>query len=123
MDRRKSAETGKFGEEYTAKYLLENGYEIVKLNYHSQYGEIDIITKKDGVLSFVEVKTRSKGYMYEPVYAVSRQKREKIIKTAYCYIMETEYDGAVSFDVALLVVNGDRVEQFKYMENAFEAIF
>lgn len=120
MKKSESAALGKYGEKYTAEYLCGKGYEILDLNYHSPYGEVDIIAKKDGVLSFVEVKTRSVGYLYAPVYAVNTSKQTKIVKTAYHYISETGYDWTVSFDVAVLTVDKDKVQEFTYIENAFE---
>ena len=56
---------GKFGEDTAQKYLLENGYKILKRNYRAAGGEIDIIAKKGDHLSFVEVKSRAdKKYGY-----------------------------------------------------------
>ena len=34
---------GDCGEEYTVRYLEEQGFHIVERNWHSRYGEIDII--------------------------------------------------------------------------------
>ena len=53
----KQNDVGKHGEDIAANYLLNKGYELLGRNYLKKWGEIDIITKKDGVLHFVEVKT------------------------------------------------------------------
>ncbi|WP_168236858.1 YraN family protein, partial [Campylobacter fetus] len=45
------------GENMAAKYLVSQGFEILEKNFHSKFGEIDIIAKKDDVLHFVEVKS------------------------------------------------------------------
>lgn len=37
-----------------------NGYQIIKCNFRSRFGEIDIIAKKDEYIHFIEVKTRTK---------------------------------------------------------------
>ena len=52
---------GLWGEIYAARFMRENGYEIITANYRCRLGEIDIIAKKDGFLVFTEVKTRSPG--------------------------------------------------------------
>ena len=52
---------GLWGEIYAARFMRENGYEIITANYRCRLGEIDIIAKKDGFLVFTEVKTRSLG--------------------------------------------------------------
>ncbi|MDE1988327.1 MAG: YraN family protein [Patescibacteria group bacterium] len=51
---------GKIGEETACKFLMKHGYHIVLKNYWKKWGEIDIITQKDRVIHFVEVKTVSK---------------------------------------------------------------
>ncbi len=35
--------SGAFGEEWVARYLQKKGWEILERNYHSRYGEIDMI--------------------------------------------------------------------------------
>ena len=53
--------TGVLGEELAEIMLLEKGYTILARNFRCRYGEIDIIAAKNGVLAFVEVKTRLFG--------------------------------------------------------------
>ncbi len=119
MRKSDSNKTGAYGEKFTAEYLIKSGYTIKQTNYCSKYGEIDIIAEKDGVLCFVEVKTRSLNCAFEPVYAVNESKRKKIIKTAYQYIFDFQYDGAARFDVALLILDNEKTVDFTYIENAF----
>ena len=46
---------GAFGEQYAARFLREEGYEIWSANYKTDSGEIDIIALKDNIVCFVEV--------------------------------------------------------------------
>ena len=39
-------ESGKAGEEHIARWLEKQGYEILARNFHSRYGEIDIIAQR-----------------------------------------------------------------------------
>ena len=50
--------SGKIGERYVLQMLLEQGYTFIDANYHSRFGEIDIIVADDKYIVFVEVKTR-----------------------------------------------------------------
>ena len=50
--------SGKMGERYVLQMLLEQGYTFIDANYHSRFGEIDIIVKDNKYIVFVEVKTR-----------------------------------------------------------------
>ena len=48
--------SGKMGERYVLQMLLEQGYTFIDANYHSRFGEIDIIVKDNKYIVFVEVK-------------------------------------------------------------------
>ena len=47
---------GKLGEDFCGHILAAKGYRILAQNYHSRYGEIDLIVQKEGIIAFVEVK-------------------------------------------------------------------
>ena len=56
-------EIGSLGEKIAQEYLKNKGYQILDRNYSfripasPQKGEIDIIAKKEDIISFIEVKT------------------------------------------------------------------
>lgn len=54
---------GDWGEDQACKYLKTKGYQILKRNFYTRAGEIDIIASfgkdTDDNLSFIEVKTRT----------------------------------------------------------------
>lgn len=62
---------GKWGEKAAASYLNTHGYEIVKINVRTPYGEIDLIAKKDDLMIFVEVKARTSKNYGPPEVAVT----------------------------------------------------
>ena len=55
---------GNLGEDYSSRYLESRGYTILGRNVYVDKKEIDIIAEKDGVISFVEVKTRTFSSRY-----------------------------------------------------------
>lgn len=49
---------GLWGENKAVEFLKAKKYIILARNYHSRFGEIDIIARKQNTIIFVEVKTR-----------------------------------------------------------------
>ena len=75
MDRKKS---GELGEALAAMMLMEKGYNIIGKNFSCRMGEIDIIAYKNGVLAFVEVKTRLSDNYGSGREAVTAAKQQRI---------------------------------------------
>jgi len=108
---------GADGEKATAVFLKKHGYKILEKNYRTSFGEADLIVEKDGVLVFVEVKTRSSEAYGTPGEAVGRDKRERYVRIAEYYLScHEKYSGYfVRFDVSE-VLSG----KINYIENAFD---
>ena len=73
---------GKNGERLTAEFLRSKGCTVIKMNYHSRFGEIDIIAETKEYIIFTEVKTRAEGSLISPAEAVDAHKRRRLILTA-----------------------------------------
>jgi putative endonuclease len=100
---------GGHGEDFAAKVLEDSGFRILDRNYRSRTGEIDIIAVKDGVIHFVEVKTRTGDEYGYPSDAVTESKRHNIRRTAECYLSERHAVWrTVSLDV--MEVTADLIE-------------
>jgi len=84
MKNRKSL--GSLGERKALEYLKSLGYDILAVNFYSRRGEIDIIAEDKGVLSFIEVKTRTSKSFGVPEESVTFRKRERIVRTALYYL-------------------------------------
>ncbi len=113
-------DSGKIGEDYAANYLLQNGYQILERNYHSRFGEIDIIVRNDRYLVFVEVKTRDENHMVNPLEAVTAQKQKKLYKTALVYFQSHPMQLQPRFDVIGIITNANNaVLSMEHIENAF----
>ena len=111
---------GKSGEEIAANYLLKKGYKILFRNYHSQFGEIDIIALDRDTLAFIEVKTRSSNF--ETAFSsVSFSKQQKLTKTALDFISKNyEYEDFLTrFDVIVVLFDQREEYRIKHMADAF----
>jgi putative endonuclease len=111
---RSRQEIGKIGEDIASKFLMEREHRIIARNYRKFYGEIDIISQKDGITYFVEVKAReiysvSRGTdEYLPEEHVHQKKMERIAKTVQIYIDEQNYDGEWEFMILAVDIYGEK---------------
>lgn len=116
--------SGKLGEAYVKQMLQEKGYFVLHTNYHSRFGEIDIIAKDCKYIIFIEVKTRDVNRMGEPLEAVTKTKQKKIVQTALLYLQEhAELQNLQPrFDVAGLITHGreKQIKEVQYITNAFD---
>lgn len=96
-----SAKIGRQGEAIALKYLLGKGYRLVRRNFYTRWGEIDLILwhRESKELIFVEVKTRSSTKFGYPEEAVDEHKLERIVKAADRYLQRTGYSGNYCFDI------------------------
>ncbi len=111
---------GKEGEEIAAKFLTQKGFEILERNYQYSHGEIDIVAKDNGVLVFVEVKTRLNLEFGEPEYAINRKKIQQIKKMAELYLFDKEIEEAdCRFDVIAILFEDKSNPKITHYKNAF----
>jgi len=87
------------------EYLKNRGYSIVERNFHSRFGEIDIIAQKDEIMHFIEVKY-SKNY--DAITRITPKKLQKIIKTIDYYLYSKNIDSDYQIDA--LIVNNSLIE-------------
>lgn len=125
--KKQSAFSGAWGENYAAVCLEKKGYQILQRNYHSRWGEIDLIDQRDGFLCFVEVKTRQEDPLVSGTEAVTAAKRRRLIRTALCYLVENPANLQPRFDLFEICVRpADSPGEWTavshwHLENAFEA--
>jgi putative endonuclease len=111
-------EKGDSAELAAAYFLRRKGYEILRANYRTKEGEVDIIAKDGETTVFAEVKYRSNESRGTPAEAVTKAKERKIIKAATAYAVENQIlDSSLRFDV--IEVRGNKLLSFNHIENAF----
>ncbi|MBQ2604799.1 MAG: YraN family protein [Acutalibacteraceae bacterium] len=111
-------ERGRKGEKAVCDYLVNKGYKIVCTNYHSRYGEIDIIAENDKVIAFVEVKTRKKNSFVSGLESINKSKIRKIVLTLLDYTSKYNITKQPRIDCAQVTAGGS--EEIVYIENAVD---
>lgn len=97
---------GRYGEDFAAMVLDDMGYRVVDRNFETKMGEIDLVAYKDGVLHFVEVKTRTQTRYGYPAESVTDNKLNHMKKAAQIYIQCRKPDcSVISFDVMEVLAN------------------
>lgn len=128
----KTKDIGDIGEKVAADLLKSKKFKIIERNLHLSHNELDIvaISKAQGLILFVEVKTRSvNADLYSPFgtpgSAVTMQKRKRTIEAARAYLAQKpEYQSLQPrLDVieVYLSKNDHGVLNINHIENAFGA--
>ena len=117
--RNQNKKIGKTGEKLAQKYLQDKGYEIVDTNFYCRFGEIDIIAKLEGEVSFIEVKTRRQIQYGVPAESVTRHKKSHIYKIAefYTYLYNL-YNVPISLDVIEVYLFDEKEPRIEHLKNA-----
>ncbi|MGC8594567.1 MAG: YraN family protein [Candidatus Kryptoniota bacterium] len=111
---------GVLGENLAEKFLQKSGYEIIERNYRFGHLEIDIIARKDRVISFVEVKTRKSLSFGKGEEAVNERKQNHLRKVAEHFIATHEINESVDFRFDIIVIEISRNSTWiRMIENAF----
>src|SRR5437764_1228707 len=80
---------GAAGERLAAAHLAARGYRIVGRNVRlPPWGEIDILAEHDGVLVFVEVRTRRGDRFGDALASITATKRARMLRAATRYLMQ-----------------------------------
>ncbi|MDD5687262.1 MAG: YraN family protein [Elusimicrobia bacterium] len=106
-----SAELGKLGEGLAKNFLKESGYKIIKENFRTKYGEIDLIAEDKNTIVFVEVKTRNSDTYGVPQLSVNFYKQKHLTRAALIFIKKNALNTNYRFDI-ISIFNG-KVEHIK----------
>lgn len=113
----KQAVNGKRGEDVAINYLLDKGLKIVKTNYRSRFGEIDIVARDGDTVIFVEVKSLISNAIKAPSAQVDSKKQIKLAKTALQYISENDEDYEYNYRFDVIEVLNNKIN---HIESAFD---
>ena len=110
---------GKLGENLAKEYLVKNNFNIIETNYHSRYGEIDIICEDCEHIIFVEVKSKLYSSYSNLSERVNISKQNKILKTILLYLSENNIKKQPRIDVIEVTIF-PKSYKINHIENAFE---
>jgi putative endonuclease len=115
----RNRQIGAFGEATIATYLQSRSFEIIDRNWRIREGEIDLVASdQNGVIHFVEVKTRSSLAFGDPLEAIDRIKARRLQRLALAWLVTNHHFGNDYFiDVAAVLLAADGSHTIDYREN------
>ena len=113
---------GKWGEGLAAEYLRKKRYEIVAANYHTRFGEIDLIAVNKKTVVFVEVKLRKSDSFGRASEFVGASKQQKILTSAKLWLAQNPTKLQPRFDIIEIYAPNGVGESYtlNHLENAFQ---
>lgn len=103
---------GRRAERRAARWLEERGWAILSRNWRDGPRELDLVISRDGVLSFVEVKSRSVTAVAHPLASITWRKRREVERAAVAWLMahSDRCRGISTFRFDAMAVHLDRLE-------------
>lgn len=121
MVSRTNQDTGKLGERIAEKFLISRRFLILKKNFSTPFGEIDLVAKDGNFTVFVEVKTRTSEEFGSPVSAITKAKQKRILKNCQFYLNKYRlYDRPCRIDI--IGINLCKLGEMKILNHLKNAI-
>jgi putative endonuclease len=112
-------EKGRKGELLASEWLQGKGYVILHRNWRHARFEIDIIATKDGVLHFIEVKTRTSSRYGHPEDQVDKKKLRHMIDAGEEFIYQNKGWKKIRFDILAINLKKDIDPEFFLIEDVY----
>lgn len=115
----KTQQIGRFGEDLAARFLVKKGFKILARNWRTRYGELDIIGEKEGVVHFVEVKTRTSLGTGQPEEAINYFKLRRLQAAAQSFLCTYNLnEPQCQFDSVAVILNlKTKIARIRIREN------
>jgi len=112
---------GIVGEQLAACKLMSEGHKIISMNENcAPHGEIDIISEKNNLLIFTEVKTFSKEQIAVPELKIDEQKLRKLENAINSYISKHNIDKDIRLDgMSVMLGKNHNIKKFEGIELIF----
>ena len=120
MSKTEHLESGVWAENQACTYLRKKGLRLVTKNYHSRFGELDLIMEHNDYLVFVEVRFRKSISFGDPATTIDFRKQSKLRKTATEYLVTTKGNTNINCRFDVITISGDKSNtETTWLQNAF----
>lgn len=115
-------EIGEAGEVLAIRWLRRHKRKVLYRNYFAPSGgEVDIVARHGSVLTFIEVKTRSREDFGRPADAVNAEKRQLIQRGAHHWLRIMRWPHVkYRFDIVEVILVPGQKPRVHLIEKAFD---
>ena len=102
LELKNTFQRGREAESRVANLLRENNFEIIRQNFRTPYGEVDLVAKKEKTLWFFEIKRRKEKSLkvHPPLSFIQRER----LGRAMMWIWQNERKSYDHFQSQLVIV-------------------
>jgi putative endonuclease len=116
-------ELGEQGERLAEEFLRKLGCKILRRNWRTRLGEIDLIARDGDEVVFVEVKLRSTADWGDPQESVRPGKRRRICLAASEFADRNRLHGyTLRFDIVAVLLPDGGTPEVRHYKDAFPIV-
>jgi putative endonuclease len=112
-------EFGKAGEQMAVEWLIQHGFQLISRNWKFGRYEVDIIASREGVLHFIEVKSRHDDVFGKPEDWVNRKKGRHLLTAGVAFQDKYPDWMLVQYDILSILITPDGKRDFFFIEDVY----
>jgi putative endonuclease len=112
-------EFGKAGEQMAVDWLAERGFQLISRNWKFARYELDIIASREGVLHFIEVKSRHDDVFGKPEDWVSWKKGKHMLSAGVAFQEKYPAWVQVQYDILAILLTPDGKRDIFFIEDVY----
>jgi putative endonuclease len=112
-------EFGKAGEQMAAEWLAQQGFCLIARNWKFARYEVDIIASRNGILHFIEVKSRHDDLFGKPEDWVNRKKGRHLLAVGEAFQEKYPDWKQVQYDILSILLTPNGKRDFFFIEDVY----
>ena len=100
-------------------WLLQHGFQLISRNWKFARYELDIIACREGILHFIEVKSRHDDLFGKPEDWVDRKKGNHLLLAGEAFQLKYPDWKQVQYDILSILLTADGKRDFFFIEDVY----
>ena len=111
-----TTQSGRSAEDRALAYLRAQGLVLLKRNFRSRRGEIDLVMRDGATLVFVEVRQRRSARFGGAAASINAIKRARLWRSAEVYLLRFKHPPPCRFDA--VCIDGESLRWLRHILSA-----